>query len=223
MSHQYVHDSVQRASVEFFTPEEHRILAEWFGQEPHPAATGCSLDEALERLGVTESPHTLYRETDPAVAFIVLEGVEHELPNCGVFDGERVNLTRAYRPQQLVPQRRVCIVPQHLFTVNWADTAPGISWPGAYYCTWVPCYERYVVTYSGDCPEVFGYCDIAIGHFGLDETLKEGSRRVVTDDWQRQYGEFNQGRWAYLFFEGLLDGEEAATWADVVWPEGYEE
>ena len=221
MSHQ-VYESTTRSRVDLFTPEEHRILAEWFGVVPPTGAAACELDDALEHLGVTEDPHTLYRQSDAAVAFIVLEGVEDRLPNCGIFDGERVTLTRAYRPKHLVPHRNVAIIPQHLFTVNWADTAPGISWPGAYFVTWVPVYDRYVVTYSGDTPEVFGYCDIGVGHFGPDEELKEGSRRVITDDWSNQYGEFTQGRWAYLFATGLVDEEEAEAWADTVWPEGGE-
>ena len=156
------------------------------------------------------------------MALIALEEVAERLPNCGIFDGQRVNLTRQQRDEEEIPDRKVAMVPRHLFTVNWADSGPGISWPGAYYTTWIPVYDRYVVTYSADTHEVFGHCDIAIGHFGAEEKLIEGSRRVVTKDWQRQYDEYTQCRWAYLFFEGLLTSEEAEEWADVVWPEGYE-
>jgi hypothetical protein len=157
--------------IDLFTPEEHRILSEWLGVDPPPAAASCSLEEALERLGASDSPGAYYTPASAAVAFIVLESVEDRLPNCGISDGDGVTLTRDYRPKALVPSRQVAVLPQHLFTLNWADSGPGISWPGAYYTTWVPIYDRYVVTYSADTPEVFGYCDIAIGHFGHDEDL----------------------------------------------------
>ena len=94
------------------------------------------------------------------------------------------------------------MIPQHLFTVNWADSGPGFSWPAAYYATWVPYYERFVVTDSADCPDAFGYADVAVGHFGQEEDLLEGSRRIVVEDWRFRIGEWDQGRWAYLFFEG---------------------
>lgn len=71
------------------------------------------------------------------------------------------------------------MLPQYLFTLNWADSGPGFSWPGAYYTTWVPSYERFVVTYSADSPEVWGYADIAIGQFGVKEALKDGSHRLI--------------------------------------------
>jgi hypothetical protein len=153
------------------------------------------------------------------VAFVVLEGVEDRLPNWGLFDGDEVTLTRAHRSKSQVPHRKVAVAPQHLFTLNWADSGPGFSWPAAYFVTWVPVYERYVVTYSGDTPEVFGYCDIALGHFGPDEELKQGSWRLITGDWSRQYGERSQHRWVYLFETGLVDEAEAEAWADDVWSE----
>jgi hypothetical protein len=91
------------------------------------------------------------------------------------------------------------------------------SWPTAYYTTWVPYYERFVITDSADCPDAFGYADIAIGHFGREEGLEQGSRRIVVKDRRFQASEWNQGRWVYLFFEGLLGSAEAESWADEAW------
>jgi len=218
MSHPQV-ESTERSKVDLFTNEEHRVLAHWFEVDPPHAAAGCSLDEALERLGFAEDP-TFYVGEDAAVAFVLLERVEKRLPSWGRYDGEQVTVARKYRESHQVPERRVALAPRHLFTLNWADSGPGFSWPGAYYCTWVPGYDRYVVTYSGDTPEVFGYCDFALGHFGREEELKEGCRGVVTADWTAQYEGCSQGRWAYLFSTGQVGEEEANTWADAVWPEG---
>ena len=48
-----------------------------------------------------------------------------------------------------------------------------------------PCYDRFVVTASADRPESIGYCDFALGSFGIETPLKEGARRVICDDWQK--------------------------------------
>jgi len=220
---QKIHVSTQRPQVDLFTPEEHRVLAEWFGADPPAAAAGCALDEALERLGIVEQVHELYTDAQAAVALIVLEGAEERLPNFEFFDGKHLSSARALYPKKLMPQRKVAMVSRHLFTVNWAESGPGFSWPGAYYATWVPFYERYVVTHSYDSSEVIGYCDVAIGHFGPEEELTQGSQRVITKDWRAQWGQYGQGRWAYFISEGLVQSEEAKAWADDVWSEGGEQ
>jgi hypothetical protein len=134
-------------------------------------------------------------------------------------DDGGVHLARDYRPKELIPARRATMLPQYLFTLNWADSGPGCSWPGAYYTTWVPFYERFVVTYSADTPEVFGYADIAIGQFEAKEGLKDGSHRIIVEDWRSQYHDCGQERWAYLFGTGIVDEAEAESWADEVWEE----
>ena len=63
------------------------------------------------------------------------------------------------------------------------------------------------------------YAHIAIGHFGKEAGLVEGSRRVVVEEWRHRVAEYDQGRWAYLFGEGLVDEAEADAWADDAWGE----
>ena len=61
-----------KSSVELFTPDEHAILAQWFGAEPPASSVGIDVDDAIARLGFTEEPG--YRTLlDVAVAHIVLE------------------------------------------------------------------------------------------------------------------------------------------------------
>jgi hypothetical protein len=47
--------------------------------------------------------------------------------------------------------------------INWADSGPGLSWPADYNLVWLPTYDRFVLTYSADSPDAFGYCDFALG------------------------------------------------------------
>jgi hypothetical protein len=74
------------------------------------------------------------------------------------------------------------------------------------------------VTASADCPESFlGVCDVAIGAFGLETSILEGSRRIVISDWTNQWCQHDQERWAYLFDTGIVGKAEADAWADEVW------
>jgi hypothetical protein len=203
---------IETSAVDFFTADEHAVLARWFEVEPPADARHIVPDQAVSRLGFGEEPDQ-YRSIDAAVAFIVLERVEQRLPQWACINAENVLiLAREYRTQ--IKNRKVLVQPQHLFTINWADSGPGFSWPTAYNVTWLPLYDRFVVTASADSPDAYGYCDFAIGGFGIETPVKEGAKKVICEDWTNQE---QQRRWAYLFSTGLISQSEANAWADEVW------
>ena len=74
-------------------------------------------------------------------------------------DGE-VKLARKVKEPSQLPSR--ILLPKHLFTINWANSAPGLSWPEAYYVTQLPGWDVYIVTASQDTDEIYGYEDFAI-------------------------------------------------------------
>jgi hypothetical protein len=84
--------------------------------------------------------------------------------------------------------------------------------------TWLPNYDRYVVTASADCPDLFGYCDFALGAFAIKTSIKEGARKIISADWSHQNTAYEQPRWAYLFSTELISKQEADAWAGRVWP-----
>src|SRR4029434_934847 len=88
--------------------------------------------------------------------------------------------------------------PVHLFTINWADSGPGFSWPCAYYITPVKAHEAAIITASADCPDAYGWCDIAVGHFSLDCETFAAVEQILTDNWDFLRG-MGQRRWVYLF------------------------
>ena len=98
-----------------------------------------------------------------AVAQVLLHGVQHRLPNWGGWDATRFVLARAYCRR--AAGQTLALVPQHLFTINWADSGPGLSWPEAYHLVYIPGYERCVVTASRDGDDLWGCTDHAIGFF----------------------------------------------------------
>jgi hypothetical protein len=212
-----------RNHVDLFSPDEHAVLANWLGLRPPKSAKGIDPDEAMARLGFEKEPGH-YRLIDAVVAFIVLENAEKRLPGWSAVRADGSFLcARNYRDDDKVPDRKVLLQSRRLLVINWADSGPGFSWPVAYYVTWLPVYDRFVVTASADCPDGFGYCDFAIGAFGSDKSIKEGARSVVCGDWKDQWRAWEQQPWAYLFNTGLISHEEANAWREEVWPTEPEE
>ena len=206
-----------REKIDLFTADEHAVLAEWFNVRPPRVAKNIEADEAMARLGFRKDPYQ-YLLIDAVVAFIVLEKAENRLPAWSAVraDGSFIS-ARKYRDDDKLPNRKVLLQPRKLFTINWADSGPGFSWPVAYYVTWLPCYDRFVVTASADCSDGFGYNDFAIGSFGSDTPIKEGARKAVCDDWHNQRA-YEQQPWAYLFSTGLISESEAIAWREETWP-----
>ena len=155
-----------------------------------------------------------------AVATLALSNVQSRLPQCGVLDEEgRLTLTRKSNP---AGRRDVVLLPQHLFTINWADTGPGISWLEAYFAIYLPIIDRYVVTASMDCPDMWGVTDLAIGSFDAETDLIMGSGEVISAWWAMQR-DHDQERFAYVWTEGRIVLETANQWADQVWSVDDEE
>ena len=156
------------------------------------------------------------------MAAIVLERIQDTLPQWASVklrenEYEETVITLAREVKARRARRTVELVPQYLLTINWADSGPGFSWPVAYHATWVPLYNEYIVTQSADCPDAFGYCDFAIGHFSATDDFVTAAANAVKEDWEWQRDEFTQLRWAYLFGSGLIDEATSLRLREEVW------
>jgi len=196
-------------AVDLFTVDEHLVLCDWFGID-HPRSERW-VPDILDEWNIPEEICG-YQRTSAAVAQVLLERIQDRLPQwVGPNGGARPLLDRRSR-------RKVELWPRHLMTINWADSGPGFSWPVAYNVSYVPGFDRSVVTASADCPEMFGgVCDIAIGFFGPEIPIVQGCRDIIMSDWSWQRAECDQQRWEYLFDTGLVCKAEALAWADEVW------
>jgi hypothetical protein len=176
------------------------------------ATEANALERAYAVLGV-EGEDGLYTRLDAAAANIVLHRVQRQLPQWAALrDGDAVFGRDARRRRVSTKVKR----PVHLFTINWADSAPGFSWPMAYYATEVPAYGHVVVTASADSPEMVGFCDVAVGHYAAGTDLLAQARKIIIAHWTKLH-DGGQSRWAYLFDEVLIDEQLADEWADDVW------
>jgi hypothetical protein len=150
-----------------------------------------------------------------AVGQVLLHAVRARLPQWSVTDGGRVVFARPYRRR--AGGQALAFVAQHLFTINWADSGPGLSWPEAYHLIYVPGYERWVVTASQDGDDAWGCTDQAIGFFGGGGERIGRAGAVIRSYWQRRRSENESWPWCYLFDEGLVSRETAEKWRQRVW------
>jgi hypothetical protein len=148
-----------------------------------------------------------------AVARICLQSVADDLPRWASISNGAVTLGRPAVAPRVSSNG---LAPVHLLTIPWADSGPGCSWPEAYHVTWLPGYDRCVVTASADGPDTHGYSDQAIGSFERSGAAVERSKGVLAAFWASQQ-ECGQPRWAYLLEEGALDKNAADEIANSVW------
>ena len=99
-------------------------------------------------------------QMDSTVASILLETKKNHLPNYRWYDKEG-NL-KSVRGKKELKQRKIQLLPIHLFTINWAYSAPGLDWPESYSVTYVPIHNVRIVTMSSDSTDSYGHTDLAI-------------------------------------------------------------
>lgn len=205
--------------LDFFSPTERALLCDYFDMVRPAELTEVDIHAEPEYGGEWVDSQE-GRALEATVAHIALAVIQGRLPQCASVSEGKVML---FRQPFARFRRSVVMIPQHLFTINWADSAPGISWPEAYHVTYIPEFDRYVVTESQDSTDVWGFTDLAIGHFDARQSLMEGCRQVITSWWAAECGDLDQGRWAYVWDEGTISRTAAEAWGDEIWPPNVQE
>jgi len=204
-----------------YHPVEHAILAQFFKTKSlHPVEVDdLEKDVGKERdyIGLERDLwgdlDTDFNALDNAVARLVLEGIQDRLPQWGIVDKDfNALLARKISGKK---KRKLSMAPQRLLSVNWATSGPGYSWPEDYYLAYVPLYDRYVVTASLDCPDAYGYSDLAIEHFpGGFKNPNSAAGKVIQNWWSE-----HQNPWGYFdnSLKGTVDRDTAMDWGWKVW------
>jgi len=214
------------SAADLFHSVEHAILADYLGK----ARPACAkdIDPYAEKelqleddeTGVVRVRKNLWGDVgqfalENAVARLVLNSIQYRLPQWAAVNSQgEVQLARDINKRR---KEGISLLPQYLFEINWADSGPGFSWPEKYFATFVPGYERYIVTASADCPDAYGYEDLAIGHYSQDTPLDEGCRDALINWWLEWTGGESERRWQYFWDAGLIDQNAASRWALSVW------
>ena len=131
-----------------YTPDEKAVLDEFFNLPSEQRDAEADYLDSLDRLGCGE--HRLpgwYADTAAGVATIILQTAASRLPNWACVYGDGTVVTSRFSDGPVYRNHaKLALLPRLLFEINWATSGPGFSWPMAYYLTWVPGYERFVVT-----------------------------------------------------------------------------
>jgi hypothetical protein len=107
--------------------EEADTLECWLsGSEPQD-----TLAEWIEKNAYRESKFSRYSALQGAVGAVLLRDVQGRLPRCALLFPERNVLAISRGEARRARKSNVRLVGQHLFGLNWADGAPGMSWPTA--------------------------------------------------------------------------------------------
>jgi hypothetical protein len=149
----------------------------------------------------------LRKAANNALARMLLSGYEGTLPAYLWSAGGVVHSTR---PD--VGRKR--FKTELLFGINWASSAPGVSWPEMYHLSWLPVFDRWVVVASRDTDEVDGYCDRVLDHFAdCDEPVSEAAK-VIERYWAGLL-EYEQERFEEVTDTGSISDVDEI--ADRVW------
>jgi hypothetical protein len=213
-------DSTKTSNL--FHPVEHEILAQFFNTKSlHPVKPHDLKEDAANKnayIGLVKSADRVleYYALENAVARLVLEGIQDRLPQWATRDKEgNVKFGRSVVPKT---NRKLSFAPQCLFGINWANSGPGFSWPEEYYLAYVPLYDRFVVTASQDSPDVYGYTDIAIGHFeGVISDVISAAGEQIRNNWSEHPNPWEHFVW---FVHGAVDEAKAQQWGWQVWGNG---
>jgi len=172
-------------------------------------------DAFYDAIGVPKNP--IPPRLEVAVAQILLHHVQGSLPQWSAAIGEEIVFLNR-KEHKRHPNARLVFNPKLVCTINWADSGPGYSWPESYHVTYLPGFDKFVITASQDGPDVFGCSDQAIGFANGRLDPVEAARQAIVGYWCSQSNGCEQKRWAYLFKEGLIDKKTANDWADEAWP-----
>lgn len=175
------------------------------------------LEEVFDTLGVPNDPNP--DRIAVAVAQILLNPIQDSLPNwASVGDDGTVN--RGRLPHHRHKDARLQFNPLHVCTINWGDTGPGFSWPEAYHVTYLPSFDKHIVTASRDSQSAWGCLDHAIGVVDGKFSAVKAAELAIISYWTGERDcEWGVSRWEYLFCEGLINKATANAWSDEVWPE----
>jgi hypothetical protein len=149
---------------------------------------------------------------DGEVAKFVLEPVRSRLPEWGYRKEDGSLFTT--RPPASPTATKLRAIPLLLFSVNWADSGPGYSWPEAYYVTPVPELGVRIVTASVDCDEIWGCTDLAIGMCRSIGRPEWGTKKIIASWWRRGCGIMRP--WDMFWSPGLISGARARQWRSEV-------
>lgn len=119
-----------------------------------------------------------------------------------------------------VPIRNRLLFPVHLLDIERNDAHPGTVCHEAYYATFLPGYNIYVITVSQDTPGSHGCFDVAIDFFHTFNTVGEtalNAGSIMKAWWQFQHKQLHKPFWTKTVTSGMIDDAAALLMRDAAW------
>ncbi len=155
-----------------------------------------------------------------AVAKIILNEDEDDAPAWTEFlDEPSVEPSKAIRHPEAMDYAYL----SHLIcSVIWPEKGPAFSGPESYFITYIPGFEKFIVTTMRDSDEVWGTTEHAIGFVDGHIEPTEVAHQLLLDYWTMQEDDYGQRAPEDITDEGLIDKKIALSWAEEVWPDDIE-
>lgn len=166
------------------------------------------LADALASLGLAREAKR-YDRLDAAVGQMLLRDMGCRLP--------RLRYRRDCRDRSTEQHGPLYFAPQYLFTITWPSQKPGLRGPIAYHRTWMPVFDRYVVTASEPTDGPNGYCDFALGSFADVPDWPTLAGETIYQDWLTQFGFWWRKHRAEVSATGIIPFEFADELAERAW------
>jgi hypothetical protein len=193
--------------------EEAAILECWLSNSEPDGSLAALVEENSYR----GSEFSRYTALQGAVGAVLLRDMQGRLPRCAILFPESNVLAISRGETRTARKSNVRVVGQNLFTINWADGAPGMNWPTAYFAVWVPVRNVWVVTASDDSGEMQGFLDVALGWFPATAAWEKSVTRIITKDWSAWAADRQPG-WEECTSRGRLSAETIFACRRQAWP-----
>lgn len=204
-----------------YTTTERAFLHDYFCLQRPDELRNVDVYEPADGIFLDRSDNGEDIELKNAVARLALKRVQDRLPAWSTLDSKGTFIEpRRYFDSD---DREIELMPQHLFTINWADSGPGFSWPESYHLVWFPEFDRYVVTASQDSTDAWGAEDLAVGFGPFSEDWIQVAHDILFDYWDQEHKPYVEEGWIEVLDAGFIPEHIAITWRDEVWPEPEDE
>jgi hypothetical protein len=218
-------DQIDLARI--FKPVEHAVLARVVGRPKLLPDWATHIDlnefpkagweEAIDGIAPTRPIQKNIYALGNTAARIALATIQHRLPQWASFTpGQGIIHARTLRR---FPVRKVNSQPLFLFSINWADSGLGISWPESYHVTWIAYYDRFLVTASFDSKDLFDFEDLELDFFaGSSESGADlhQIRDIIVSFW-RMFESHEFDAWQGVSKTGVIKERTALAWRSRVW------
>ena len=202
------------------------LIAAWLEQGSEISKPLSDFQSALKEITGQECPNKPLNCSllDAVVGRLVLHNADpRRLPKWGLLSSS------GCIPRKVDPViKELCfhseLLPIHLLSIILGQKYEnGMNMEFAYFATFLPSFDKYVIARAAPMNDIFDSVDVAIGSVNKGDDFLPSAMVLLAKDWMnlRKYYEFDE-KWS-VSRVGLINDASAKQIAGVAWPEEEEE